>query len=261
MQLIPVTARGSTTVHLPAEKAVVAVAGVIDCMGSPVFSKTGIERLNSWLPVSMWSVFRFFDDAQPTMPLAGSYKAHDHSAESWHEYRTTLYTQDETFLAVRDQVQNKQQMLMHWHAQEIPAAHRERIYTRYGLRERLSMVCRDREQGLLAINLYRHDELPAFTAEEIDLVGSAAGLLLSCVQKHLALVAPKQSTNTPLANLPKREREVCERMLKGWTYDGIAADLGLSAGTVKTYRDRAFDRLCINHRNQLFALMARIALD
>lgn len=257
MQFIPVTTRGSTTVHLAAEKAVEAVAGVVDCLGSPVFSKTAIERLNSWLPVSMWSVFRLFDEDQPTMPLAGSYKAHDHSAESWNEYRTTLYKQDETFLGVREQVQNKRQMLVHWHAQEIPAAHRERIYTRHGLRERLSMVCRDKENGILAVNLYRHEELPSFTDSEIDLVGSAAGVLLSCVQKHLSMVAPRVSSDSLLAHLPRREREVCDRMLKGWTYDGIAADLGLSAGTVKTYRDRAFDRLGINHRNQLFALLVQ----
>ena len=53
----------------------------------------------------------------------------------------------------------------------------------------------------------------------------------------------------------RREREVCERMLKGWTYEGIANDLGISAGTVKTFRDRAFDRLGIHHRNELFALV------
>ena len=148
-------------------------------------------------------------------------------------------------------------MVVHWHAQEIPAAHRERIYTRHGLRERLSMVCRDKENGILAVNLYRHEELPSFTDSEIDLVGSAAGVLLSCVQKHLSMVAPRVSSDSLLAHLPRREREVCDRMLKGWTYDGIAADLGLSAGTVKTYRDRAFDRLGINHRNQLFALLVQ----
>ena len=57
-----------------------------------------------------------------------------------------------------------------------------------------------------------------------------------------------------MLGLPRREREVCERLLMGWTYDGVAADLGLSAGTVKTYRDRAFERLGIHHRNELFAL-------
>jgi len=256
MQLIPVTARDSTTPHFTTDNAVNAIAGVVDCLGSPVFSTSAIERLNSWLPVSMWSVFRLFDDGQPAMPVAGSYKSHDHSAESWQEYRTTLYKQDETFLAVRDQVHNKRQMLVHWHAQDIPAAHRERIYTRHGLRERLSMVCRDRDQGLLAVNLYRHEKLSAFTDTEIDLVGSAACLLLSCVQKHLSLITTREHSDSLLVNLPRREREVCERMLKGWTYDGIAADLGLSAATVKTYRDRAFDRLGINHRNQLFALLA-----
>jgi DNA-binding NarL/FixJ family response regulator len=56
-----------------------------------------------------------------------------------------------------------------------------------------------------------------------------------------------------LAGLSRREREICGRLLRGWTHDGIAADLGLSATTVKTYRDRAFDRLGIHHRNELFA--------
>ena len=44
-------------------------------------------------------------------------------------------------------------------------------------------------------------------------------------------------------------------MLKGWTYDGIAADLGVSPGTIKTYCNRAFGRLGIHHRNELFALL------
>lgn len=55
--------------------------------------------------------------------------------------------------------------------------------------------------------------------------------------------------------LTARELEVCLRLLRGMTQDGIAADLGLSAATVKTYRNRAFARLDIHHRHQLFALL------
>ncbi|NML47184.1 LuxR family transcriptional regulator [Ramlibacter sp. G-1-2-2] len=250
MQLIPVTHQAAVA----GERAVEAFAGVVGCIGDAGFAQGALAQLNRWLPVSWWSVFRLHDDAPPDMPASGSYRAPDHTAESWHEYRTSLYRSDQTFLAAREQVQDQRQVLVHWHAHEIPRQHRERIYTRHGLRERLSIVCRARDEGLLAVNLYRHEELPRFSDEEIDLVGSAAGLLLSCVQRHLSLCGGAPTADTVLAGLTRRERDVCERMLKGWTYDGIAADLGVSPGTVKTYRDRAFDRLGIHHRNELFAL-------
>jgi len=43
--------------------------------------------------------------------------------------------------------------------------------------------------------------------------------------------------------------------LRGLTFDGVAADLGVSATSVKTYRNRAFARLGIHHRNELFGLV------
>ena len=52
-----------------------------------------------------------------------------------------------------------------------------------------------------------------------------------------------------------RELDVCVRLLRGMTYDGIASDLGLSVPSVKTYRNRAFDRLGIHFRNELFAIV------
>jgi len=42
----------------------------------------------------------------------------------------------------------------------------------------------------------------------------------------------------------------------GMTHAGIAADLGIKESTVKTYRSRAFDRLGINFRSQLFGLFS-----
>lgn len=40
------------------------------------------------------------------------------------------------------------------------------------------------------------------------------------------------------------------------THAGIAADLNIKESTVKTYRNRAFERLGINFRSQLFALFS-----
>ena len=55
------------------------------------------------------------------------------------------------------------------------------------------------------------------------------------------------------AGLTDRELDVCARLLQGMTHEGIASDLGLGVPTVKTYRNRAFARLGIHFRNELFA--------
>jgi DNA-binding NarL/FixJ family response regulator len=53
--------------------------------------------------------------------------------------------------------------------------------------------------------------------------------------------------------LTARELDVLERLLQGLSYDGIAADLGLSVASVKTYRTRAFQRLDLHFKSELFA--------
>ena len=58
---------------------------------------------------------------------------------------------------------------------------------------------------------------------------------------------------SPVHALTDRELDVCARLLQGMTQEGIAADLGLGVPTVKTYRNRAFARLGIHFRNELFA--------
>jgi DNA-binding NarL/FixJ family response regulator len=86
------------------------------------------------------------------------------------------------------------------------------------------------------------------------------------VQKQIALSTPKatnavRDVNHWLAKLSaynptltEREVDVCARLLTGMTQDGIASDLGLSLATVKTYRNRAFARLGIHFKSQLFSL-------
>ena len=255
MQLIPVPQSARTAFMCADERAVEAMAGVIGCVGSSGFAHDALSELNRWLPVSWWSVFRLYEDAPPHMPASGSYQVADGTTESWAVYRKSLYRKDQTFVAAGELAVEARKLLVHWHAKEIPRMHRERIYTRHKLRERLSIVSRDKAGGLLAINLYRHEDLPVFTDEEVDWVGTSASLLTSCVQRHLELAgAQDDAPHGVLAGLTRREREVCERLLRGWTYEGVAADLGVAAGTVKTYRDRAFDRLGIHHRNELFAL-------
>ena len=235
-------------------RALESVTGLIGCIGDQNFASHALAQMNRLLPVAWWSVFQLYPDAPPRMPLTASFEARDGTMDSWQAYRSSLYQRDETFLEARERAHDAQQVLVHWNAREIPSAHRERIYRRHGLRERLSLFCAD-EGAWLAVNLYRLEEQALFSDADIDAVGNACAVILSSVQRHLALRPGAGPAATALSALPLRERQVCERMLKGWTHEGISADLQISPATVKTYRDRAFDKLGIRHRNELFALL------
>ncbi len=165
--------------------------------------------------------------------------------------------------------------LCHITAQEVPPEHRARVYEAHGVAERVSVVAHGQDETLFAVNFYRHVHQHALTDAQIAAFEQLAPALLALARKHVALRgghadadadAPAQSAVALPdpdtlrqrllqcdAALTARELDVCSRLLRGMTHDGIAADLGLSAPTVKTYRNRAFARLGIHFRNELFA--------
>lgn len=254
MQLIEIPGSGNR-VPISDEAAQHALAGLIASIGTSSFGTEGLASLNLWMPFCWWSIYRLSDCAPPSVHAMGSFRVRDGTVRSWRVYRESLYRRDETFRAVREELRQKTLLLMHWNAREIPYPHRAEIYSRNELQERLSIVTRDAGDALLAVNLYRHESQHSFRDDEIDVIGRFSLPLMASVQRHIALdnlCSPRQDVLEPLT---PRERQVCERLLKGWTHDGIAADLGLSSTTVKTYRDRAFERLRIRYRHQLFALV------
>jgi len=56
------------------------------------------------------------------------------------------------------------------------------------------------------------------------------------------------------ARLSSREIEVCARQLAGQTSEAIALEFGIAESSVATYRKRAYEKLGICSRNDLFAL-------
>ena len=242
------------------ERESLALAKVIGCIGQPDFGVSALGSLNEVMPLCWMSIYSLRVNQPPLFHGGGSLQLPDRTTEAFHFYRQGIYLTDHTFDAAREGLKSGEAALTHCHAQEIPERHRRGIYTRNGLRERASLV-RIRDDGsLLAINMYRNERQGAFHDADIDVLGRLGEPLFSCVNLHIQLSgAPLHAIESPrlddpLQGLPKREREVCERLLRGWTHEGVAVDLGISTGTVKTYRDRAFDRLGIHHRNELFAL-------
>lgn len=256
----------SVPVAAPRAPAHDVSAALVGCIARDDFATRALAELNRALPVAWWTVYRVFDDQPPRLYAQASHAVPDIALDCWRIYRNGVYREDRHFADACDQAASNL-VMTHCRADDFGRAHREQIYTAHSLSERLSLVTTERgadggwansNGALLAINLYRHRAQPRFDAAELDTVLDVAGTLLSVVQRHIELgsahMTPAQRLQQLCPQLTQRELAVCERLLRGLTFEGIGADLGVSAATAKTYRNRAFERLGIHHRNELFAL-------
>lgn len=240
------------------------LGAVIDAIGAPGFADAALRGLNAGgLHAASWSVYQVWRERAPVLHLSASVGVADATRECFRAYHDGLYRRDRSF----DAVAPGHAAVLRMHADEAPnTAHREAIYRRHQVLERLSAVRRAPDGTLFAVNLYHHDHQGRFGEGELAGFAALAPLLLTAVQRHLALAAsgaladlalaatsPREQLRARCPALTARELDVCERLLRGWSYDGIAADMGLSVATVKTYRARAFARLGLHFKSELFA--------
>ncbi|MFT3956343.1 MAG: helix-turn-helix transcriptional regulator [Piscinibacter sp.] len=248
-------------------------ARLVDCIGEPDFGTRALAELNRVVQAGIWSCYRLRRGAAPTMIASGGLGRTDVGPSCWNAYvGDGLYRRDDSLTRSRELAEGPLVALARWRAEELPADHRQAIYERHGLRERLSLVAPEPGGDVVAVNFYRCTGEPGFAADDAARLGPLAAALLAVVRKHDALcVAASAPAGGPGADLraalqrrcpalTARELEVCEGMLRGWTFDGIAAQIGVSPLTVKTYRNRAFRRLGLQHRSQLFALLMNEAV-
>lgn len=241
------------------------LASVIGAVGDAGFAGTALASVNGALNAASWSVYRVWRDRAPVLHLSSSHGVRDTTRDCFQVYRDGLYQRDRTFDAARNASARGEALMFRLRARDFPNRdHREAIYQRHGVSERLSIVAPQDDDSVLAVNLYHHDHQGSFTEAELANFEQLAQGLLATVRRHIELTevaTPKRPDLAALQlalqrhcpTLPARELDVCARLLQGLSYDGIAADLGLSVATVKTYRRRAFERMGLHFKSELFA--------
>jgi DNA-binding CsgD family transcriptional regulator len=237
-----------------------ALAHIVDAVGGDGFAQQALAALNAIVVAGSWSVYRCFAERPPELLLSASHARADTTTDCFRAYRDqALYQVDRSFDPVRAHGPGRV-MVLRLSAEEFAnPQHRDAIYVRHAVEERLSLAWTLPDRSLVAINLYRHHQQRPLDAEAAADFAEVAPVVRSAVLRHLALhhppASPRERLRQRAAGLTERELEVLLLLLDGLTYDGIAADLGLSVASVKTYRARAFGRLGIHFRSQLFALM------
>lgn len=138
---------------------------------------------------------------------------------------------------------------------------RPRVYPH--VRDRV-LLCGRGAAGAFGLSVLRADPHSPFGDEGIRRLGESAGLLVALLGKHAQLSQGRPNVAHALTELtsieacvvaksalPRREAEVCARILYGLSSVGIALDLSVSEETVKTYRKRAYQRLNIGCEREL----------
>ncbi|GAA0792004.1 LuxR C-terminal-related transcriptional regulator [Marinobacterium sediminicola] len=130
--------------------------------------------------------------------------------------------------------------------------YRKAFFETPGFSDKISII-RGTDQGNYYINLYRRD--PGFDArfDSKDFSQSVCALISILISKHFEL-NERLRLEGPLAFLSEREQQVCRAVLRGKKNEAIAAELDVAVSSVITYRKRAYEKLGISSRAQLFAL-------
>lgn len=239
-----------------------AVLNLVTAIGSGDFAERLLHEVNEVLPVGCWSVYRVGNS--PEMYLSGTHQRRDTTIGSWSAYLSGPHLSDRT-LAL-DCERFSKPTVCHVTAEEIPSSlHRDKVYRQFDMSERLSIAEQDGPGAVFAVNLYRYSDQRHFSDAELAAFEILAPAMFASVRRHLALRQAKpvmqdgrlsisglrQILQRERPDLTGRELDVCARALTGMSYEGIAADLGLKVPTVKTYRNRAFERLGIRFRSEL----------
>ena len=106
----------------------------------------------------------------------------------------------------------------------------------------------------MILNLYLARDPSSVSSIALDSIPTELYQLIGrMLATHFARLKPP-GFPLPLAVLSERERQVCLGMLAGRKAEAIAENIGVSANSVVTYRQRAYQKLGISSRGQLFSI-------
>ncbi|MDR3468020.1 MAG: helix-turn-helix transcriptional regulator [Xanthobacteraceae bacterium] len=148
--------------------------------------------------------------------------------------------------------------------------YRSRLFHDVGLAGKVAAIAASRHRTLY-INLYYGAQPRARIADTLLRLGDSGRILASCLHRHEDLTggsfragAARQRVETFLGErfkaLSPRERAVCALIVCGHSAEAIALELKVSPATVITFRRRAYAKLAIASRGELFAQCAGLAM-
>lgn len=236
---------------------------IIDVIGDDCFGKELLLFLNDVCGADHCAVFQI-ESAQPVKLAVASLDDSDTAERCTNAYiESGLWQRDPTMTAARFTFNHVHPSLIRMDIQSLEDPElRSKIYSHMGQR---LLLCGRSAVGHVALSVLHSVERGDFAEDAIANLEALASPLLSILGKHASALWQRrllfESLNSLEAieacvakspdGLPRREAQVCSRILYGMSSLGISLELGVSEETVMTYRKRVYHRLNIATQREL----------
>tara|TARA_R110002096_G_scaffold433579_2_gene652576 strand:- start:37815 stop:38666 length:852 start_codon:yes stop_codon:yes gene_type:complete len=258
-----------------------SIAGVVRSLGTSEFEGSLMAFLSEVVPVDHCAVFTYSDKGEAGHLFTHSRMPAREAEELARDYVEKFHSQDPNYTTMKE-IDNieyyrfKRQDLN----VDYDLAYHNHFFDRSGLIDKASAVGRI-EDGRVYCNFYRMSDSVTYSEQDWDALKDLMPLATALIAVHYDLASSRGSVfmdngsenivkksivhnviskDVPVFNvLTLRERQVCERILLGYTTTGIGLDLNIAPTSVATYRKRSYAKLDISSQNELFALCLRVA--
>ena len=198
-------------------------------------------------------------------------------------YTQGYYTKDPNLAPLSNNKTNKQKqhitLNMHTPTSSYDKDYQKMFFIESGLVDKASCLLQNADQTIYC-SFYRLEQSGLFSDSEFEELSRILPVLTNLIFKHICLLdqnTPMQKTGTIITQVPlsrstdaisklltsnykvfsqltQREREVCIRIIKGYSSEAIALELKVAKSTIHTYRKRAYIKLGISSQHELFSL-------
>jgi DNA-binding CsgD family transcriptional regulator len=247
------------------------LGGLISAIGRQQFDEVFLHYINDNCGADHVSVFEF-DHAVPKRVATVSLDSTDTAFRQCQLYIKEECWRIDPAMAKLSQSPSKGQPSLHrLDVAGMPMkGMRDMLYASTRIRERV-LLSGQGARGAVAVSILRTEKRGPFSGKEITKLTDIAGVILSVLERHCDMQWQSRHMASALSSLseieaccsnapdrmPRREIEVCSRILYGLSTAGIALDLDIGEETVTTYRKRIYQRLAIaSHRELLLWYIA-----
>jgi DNA-binding CsgD family transcriptional regulator len=261
--------------ELGSEEWLACLSQLARSLGRKSFEEELVALLNKVLPVDHCVVFTHSDDGVGHLFTHGKMPA-ERARELADDYVRQYHSHDPLYHQLADgrgdPAEDARPLDL---ARDYDPAYRNHFFDRNDLIDKTSSIGRV-EDGAVLCNIYRMGQSGLYSSDDRRRLERILPLVTAFIAAHYRLVRshvpgdaapPELRSRTrslvhtivgkrvaPFDRLTAREREVCERIVLGYTSIGIGLDLDIALSSVLTYRKRAYAKLGIGTQNELFAL-------